>query len=97
MHCSWIPVRGSTFWQIMQYRICPKGKLWSQVQLIFAKYVAKCGKFLQNVPTHYHKMSKLSPEGKFVYKKNQECVEICRMTEFMQNYAENVKICENVR
>ena len=29
--------------------------------------------------------------------KNQDCAEMCSMTEFMRNYAENVKTCENVR
>ena len=33
----------------------------------------------------------------YLLDKHQECAEICGMTEFMRNYAENSKIYENVR
>ena len=68
--------------------------------------VSKCPNYLkmpqlsQNVPTHCLKMSKLPPEGKFARRikylkkysldKNQDCAEICDLTEFMRNCAENV-------
>ena len=45
--------------------------------------ITKCPNFHQGVNLHAEK--------------NQDCVEICGMTEFMRNYAENVKVCVNVR
>ena len=37
------------FWQIMRYRIRSKRQIMRPGAVIFAKYAAKCGKFLQNV------------------------------------------------
>ena len=69
--------------------------------------ISKCPNYLKMSQltiskfSNFHQRENLREEYIFLMNnsldKNKDCAEICEMNEFMRNYAENVKICKNVR
>ena len=57
--------------------------------------ISKCSNYLKMSQLAISKCSNFHQRVNFMKKyyldKNQDCAEICKMTEFMQNYAENLK------